>query len=160
MRPQKNRIFLAFVCALIASATALANRGVTPEDYFGFHFLNDAHISPDGKQVAYVMTVVDQQRNRRNSSVWVVATDGHSAPRRLTADNFNSTSPRWSPDGFVLAFLSNRATESAPPPTPPANPATPAAGVQTNGARPQICILSMSGGEAQVVSHLKNGVTS
>src|SRR5277367_941047 len=161
MRLTKNRVLLAFACALIASATAFANRGITPEDYFAFHFLNDAHLSPDGKQVAYVMTLVDQQRNRRSSSVWVVPTDGRSAPRRITAQNFNSTAPRWSPDGLVLAFLSNRAGETAAPATPaPANPATPAAGVQGDGARPQICLLSMSGGEAQVISHLKNGVTS
>src|SRR5579872_297999 len=158
MRAPQNRIFLASVCALIASATAFANRGVTPEDYFAFHFLSDAHISPDGKQIAYVTTVVDQQRNRRNSSIWIVATDGRSAPRRLTSENFNSSSPRWSPDGFVIAFLSTRTADGAPPSPPSANPATPAARVEAEGARPQICILSMSGGEAQVVSHLKNGV--
>jgi len=159
MRPHQNRIILAIACALIASATAFANRGVTPEDYFAFHFLNDAHISPDGKQVAYVMTVVDQQRNRRSSSIWVVATDGRSAPRRLTADNFNSTSPRWSPDGFSLAFLSNR-TEAATPSTPAATGPGLTAAVQSDGARPQICILAMNGGEAQVISHLKNGATA
>jgi dipeptidyl aminopeptidase/acylaminoacyl peptidase len=160
MRAPQNRIFLASVCALIASATALANRGVTPEDYFAFHFLNDARISPDGRQVAYVMTVVDQQRNRRNSSIWMVAADGSSSARRLTSDNVNSTSPRWSPDGFVLAFLSNRTAGLAPPSPPAGNPATPAARVEAEGARPQIFVLSMSGGEAQAVSHLKNGVTS
>jgi dipeptidyl aminopeptidase/acylaminoacyl peptidase len=158
MRVRQNRILLGILAVLLASP-ALANRGITPEDYFAFHFLSDAHISSDGKQVAYVMTVVDQQRNRRNSSIWIVATDGRSAPRRLTAENFNSTSPRWSPDGFVLAFLSNRAAD-APPPSPPANPARPAARVMSDGASPQICTLAMSGGEAQVISHLKNGVTS
>jgi len=157
----KNRVFSAIVCALIASASAFANRGVTPEDYFAFHFVSDAHLSPDGKQVAYVMTVIDQQRNRRASSIWVVATDGRTPPRRVTAENFNSTQPRWSPDGSVLAFLSNRNAETAPAPTPAAaNPATPAAGVQSEGARAQICLLAMNGGEAQVLSHLKNGVTS
>src|SRR5215469_10039914 len=97
MAPMKNRVFSAIVCALIASASAFANRGVTPEDYFAFHFVSDAHLSPDGKQVAYVMTVIDQQRNRRASSIWVVATDGRTPPRRVTAENFNSTQPRWSP---------------------------------------------------------------
>src|SRR5689334_15701218 len=98
--------------SLLISLTAFANRGVTPEDYFAFHFLNDAHISPDGKQVAYVVTVIDQQRNRRNSSIWLVAVDGQSAPRRLTAEGFNSNSPRWNPDGSRLAFLSSRNTEA------------------------------------------------
>src|SRR5579871_1074202 len=94
--------FLVFTLAL--AAPALANRGVTAEDYFAFHFVSDAHISPDGKQVAYVVTVIDQQRNRRVSSVWLVATDGRSVPRRLTAEGVNSNAPRWSPDGSELAF--------------------------------------------------------
>ncbi len=103
-----HRFLWLFFLGLIASA-ALANRGVTPEDYFAFHSLNDARISPDGKQVVYVETVVDQQHNRRNSSIWIVAIGGRSTPKRLTAETANSTYPRWSPDGTRLAFLSSRA---------------------------------------------------
>ncbi len=153
MRFRRNRSVLLVFLALFASA-AFAGRGVTPEDYFAFHFLNDAHISPDGKQVAYVVTVVDRERNRRNSTIWMVAVDGRSAPRRLTAESANSNSPRWSPDGTRLAFLSSRMAESRETAAPAANvaPAEP--------PRPQICILPMEGGEAQVLSHLKNGVSS
>jgi dipeptidyl aminopeptidase/acylaminoacyl peptidase len=140
--------FLVFTTLALA-APALANRGVTAEDYFSFHFVSDAHISPDGKQVAYVVTVIDQQRNRRVSSVWLVATDGRSVPRRLTAEGVNSNAPRWSPDGSELAFLSTRNAAAGE-----------AAGgtAAAEAPRPQICILHMDGGEAQVVSHLKNGV--
>src|SRR5450755_401515 len=139
------------VFALAFSASALANRGITPEDYFAFQFINDARISPDGRQVAYVLTAIDQKKNRRNSSIWLVAIDGKSAPRRLTAEGFNSNSPRWSPDGSRLAFLSARNVEAPEPASSAGTPAEP--------ARPQICILYMDGGEAQVSSHLKNGVT-
>jgi dipeptidyl aminopeptidase/acylaminoacyl peptidase len=75
------------------------------------------------------------------SAVWVVATSGGAEPRQLSASGFNSSAPRWSPDGSRLAFLSNRA----------------AAGIDT--PRAQIWILPMNGGEAQQVSHLKNGVS-
>jgi len=136
--------YYLIVFALVLSAPAFANRGITPEDYFAFQSINDAHISPDGKQVAYVLSVVDQAKNRRTTSIWLVATDVRSAPRRLTADGVNSNSPRWSPDGSRLAFLSSRSTEAATP-----LPETP---------RPQIYILHLDGGEAQAVSHLKNGV--
>lgn len=132
-----------FLMAVSALAADAAKRGVTPEDYFAFETISDAHISPDGKQVAYVHTTVDQKRNRRDNSVWVVAIDGHSAPRRLTAEGFNSTSPRWSPDGTRLAFVSTRST--------------PAADTTSEPARPQICVLRMDGGEAQTLTHLKNG---
>jgi dipeptidyl aminopeptidase/acylaminoacyl peptidase len=111
------------VFGLIVS-TAFAKRGVTPEDYFAFEFISDARIAPDGKQVAYVLSTIDQKKNRRATSIWVIAADGHSSPRRLTAEGFNSNSPRWSPDGSVLAFLSSRNTD---------------AGSET--PRPQICIL-------------------
>src|SRR5580698_1921061 len=133
---------------LVLSTTALANRGITPEDYFAFQFMGDARISPDGKQVAYVLTAIDQKKNRRNSSIWLVSVDGQSAPRRLTAEGFNSNSPRWSPDGSRLAFLSARNTETPEP----------ASSGSSEPARSQICILSMDGGEAQIASHLKNGV--
>jgi Tol biopolymer transport system component len=83
--------------------------------------------------VAYVVTTVDQAHSRRDSSIWVVATDGQSAPRRLTTEGVNSSSPRWSPDGSRLAFLSSR----------PSQP--PAAAAPAEAVRLQICILSMSG---------------
>jgi dipeptidyl aminopeptidase/acylaminoacyl peptidase len=151
MHLHRNRLVLSFVVAVALVAPAFANRGVTAEDYFAFHFPSDAHISPDGKQVAYVVTVIDQQRNRRVSSIWLVDTDGRSAPRRLTAEGVNSNAPRWNPNGSELAFLSTRnagAGESG------------GVGAGAEAPRPQICILHMDGGEAQVVSHLKNGANA
>jgi dipeptidyl aminopeptidase/acylaminoacyl peptidase len=148
----RNRLFLSILVAVALAAPAFANRGVTAEDYFAFHFPSDAHISPDGKQVAYIVTVIDQQRNRRVSSIWLVNTDGRSAPRRLTAEGVNSNAPRWSPDGSGLAFLSTRNAA--------AGEGGGAGGGATEPPRPQICILHMDGGEAQVVSHLKNGVNA
>src|SRR4051794_8209476 len=82
-----------------ASAASPAKRGITAEDYFAFETINDAHLSPDGKQAVYVRTIIDQKRNRRDSSVWVVGVDGNAAPKRLTSEGVNATSPRWSPDG-------------------------------------------------------------
>src|ERR1700676_1611400 len=140
-------IHVVCVLVLAAAAPAWGKRGVTPEDYFAFEFLGDARISPDGRQVAYVVTTIDQKANRRKSSVWAVAGDGSSSPRRLTAEGFSSNSPGWSPDGSSLAFLSTRNTEPAP-----ANGAEP--------PRPQLWILPLDGGEAQVVTHLKDGVNS
>jgi dipeptidyl aminopeptidase/acylaminoacyl peptidase len=151
MHFHRNRLVLSLLVILALAVPAFANRGVTAEDYFAFHFPSDAHISPDGKQVAYVVTVIDQQRNRRVSSVWLVDTDGRSAPRRLTAEGVNSNAPRWSPDGLELAFLSTRN---------PGNSESGGVGAGAEAPRPQICILHMDGGEAQVVSHLKNGVNT
>ena len=61
-----------------------APRGITPEDYFLFEFISDPRIAPDGKLVAYVVTKVDRAQNRRNSAIWMAATDGSRAPWQFT----------------------------------------------------------------------------
>src|SRR6266481_429144 len=127
------------------ASRAQSKRGVTPEDYFSFKFMGDPHISPDGKVVAYVVTGIDQKKNRRESSIWIVPIDGSAAPRRLSAEGFSSNSPRWSPDGKMLAFLSARSSDLAAGEAP----------------KSQIYLLSIAGGgEAIALTKLKNGVQS
>src|SRR5215831_8880103 len=133
-----RRLLLTFALLAIPAA---AKRGVTAEDYFAFEFISDAHLSPDGKQAAYVQTTIDQKNNRRRTSVWSVATDGKSAPRRLTSESVNSNAPRWSSDGMKLAFLSSRPGAGEP-------------------AGNQIWVLSMTGGEAVQVTHVRSNVAS
>src|SRR5713101_4707868 len=142
------RSALVFLLAILPSPTVFAGRGVTAADYFAFRFLSDARISPDGNQVAYVLTVVNESKNHRESSIWVVAVDGHGEPRRLTAEGLNSNFPRWSPDGNRLAFLSSRSADGSLNAT------------GTDAPRPQIWVLPMGGGEGQVLSQLKNGVSA
>src|ERR1700730_4901610 len=122
---------------------AQTKRGITPEDYLSFEFISDPHLSPDGKAVAYVLTTIDQKKNRRESSIWVLLVDASAPPHRLSAEGFSSSSPRWSPNGNTLAILSARNSDSS-------------AGEKT---RMQIYLLPMtSGGEGMVLTKLKNGV--
>jgi dipeptidyl aminopeptidase/acylaminoacyl peptidase len=124
---------------------AQTRRGFTPEDYFAFKFISDPRISPDGKTIAYVLTTIDQKKNRRESSIWLIPADGSSAPRRLSSEFFSASSPRWSPDGKTLAFLSARASEPSAAEKP----------------KSQIYLLSISsGGEAAALTKLKNAVQS
>src|SRR6516164_815920 len=124
--------FLAF-CA-VAAPVQPARRGVTPADYMAFRNVTDARISPDGRRIAYVVTSVDEKRNRRTSEIWLVDTSGaHPGASFTTAGS--SRSPRWSPDGKSLAFLAARSS-----------------------GKPQIRILPMSGGEARQLTDLAEGV--
>src|SRR5271168_929747 len=93
---RKLRALFVLVCFLYlsglwpAASHAQSKRGVTAEDYLAFKFVGDPHISPDGKVVAYVLTTIDQKKNRRESSIFVVPADGSAAPRRLSAEGFSS----------------------------------------------------------------------
>jgi len=139
-------LILAFVSATslqlaAASDDLAAKRGITPQDYFSFQFAGDPRLSPDGKAVAYVRTTIDQKKNRRESSIWLVPADGSAPPRRLSAEGFTANAPRWSPSGKTLAFLSTRNPEGS-----------------AEAPRPQIYLLPTAGGEALAPTKLKNGV--
>jgi dipeptidyl aminopeptidase/acylaminoacyl peptidase len=146
-----STLLLVISLAIVASSQTNP-RGITPEDYFAFEFIGDPQLSPDGKLVAYVVTRVDRGQNRRNSSIWMATTDGSRAPWQFTTSPQSANSPRWSPEGKWLAFLSSRPSESAPTAGAPAS--------TTEPPRNQVYLLSMMGGEAKRITNLKNGVST
>lgn len=138
-------VVTAACLAFTAASAAAQKRGVTPEDYFAFEFLNDARFSPDGSSIAFVVTTIDQKQNRRHSEIRMIPADGSREPVSLTTSPQSSNSPRWSPNGGAIAFLSARAAVGEP------------AG---EASRTQVWLLSLSGGEPRRVTNLQNGVSS
>jgi dipeptidyl aminopeptidase/acylaminoacyl peptidase len=83
----------------------MAKRGFRPEDGFRLRTASDPDLSPDGRRVAFAVSTADEEEDRLRSSIWVAATDG-SSPARPFTEGPADTSPRWSPDGCWLAYIS------------------------------------------------------
>jgi dipeptidyl aminopeptidase/acylaminoacyl peptidase len=106
---------LAFVVpiglAAAVRAQAPAPRPMTLVDLINVPVLSDPQLSPDGRQVLYVLAEADWKANERVTHIWR-ADVGGGDPVRLTGSG-EDTSPRWSPDGATIAFLSKRAGDEA-----------------------------------------------
>jgi len=119
----------------VPAIAAPVRRPITETDLVKFRWIADPRISPDGRDIAYVLVTVDENEDRYTSSIWTVATSGDTPPRPLTGGPQDSA-PRWSPDSRTLAFL--RAKEKDPP---------------------QIYLLAMTGGEPRKLTDLPAGAS-
>ena len=102
---------ILFLTCLITSSLALA----TPFknlDVFQLEVAADVRISPDGSQIAYVRRGMDIMTDRTRSNIWLVDSDGENH-RPLFSGTENYTSPRWSPDGTRIAYITKAGVHGA-----------------------------------------------
>ncbi len=138
----KHLLGLTLLLTLSASLTPAAQgrRALVLDDHSRIVGVGDPQRSPDGVWVAYTVTTIDAEMDKRNTDVWMVKWDG-TEQLQLTSSPDNESSPRWSPDNKYLAFVASRGTEEE----------------KKKGG--QIWLLSRAGGEAQRVSDFKGGVS-
>jgi dipeptidyl aminopeptidase/acylaminoacyl peptidase len=74
------------------------------EDLIAFRRLGEFRASPDGKRIAFVVSELDLEANKRRKDLWLVNADG-TGLRALTRTAESEDQPRWSPDGKTLYFL-------------------------------------------------------
>ena len=94
------------LCATTTYAAELAHK-LSAGDEFQIQLAADPQISPDGKRIVYVRSFADPMTDKRYSNLWIVNADG-TAHQPLTSGNEGDSSPRWSPDGARLAYLSDK----------------------------------------------------
>jgi dipeptidyl aminopeptidase/acylaminoacyl peptidase len=114
-------------------------RLITAEDLYQFNQISGMRISPDGQSVIYAVHRVDAKTEKKYSNLWIAAADGKSPPRQFTYGDQNDGSPRWSPDGQQIAFLSNRGDKEKPA---------------------QIYLIPFQGGEARPLTKIDGSIGS
>jgi acylaminoacyl-peptidase len=97
--------------ALLLPATLAAQNGGSsifePMDAFGLEWATDPRIAPDGNQVVYVRNFFDVMTDRARTNLWLVSADGQRH-RPLTSGTRSNASPRWSPTGDRLLWVSSQ----------------------------------------------------
>ncbi len=129
----RKALVLVFVAAVAVVARGAAPHAFSVHDMLAMDRVSDPQVSPDGKLVAFSVSVTDLAANGRRSDIYVASVDG-SFVRRMTSDAANDTQPRWSRDGKGIYFVSAR------------------------GGSPQVWRLPIDGGEAKQVTRLPLGV--
>jgi dipeptidyl aminopeptidase/acylaminoacyl peptidase len=144
-------IVASFILALAIASTLTAQssspqasgakRSITEKDLFNFVWIGDPQVSPDGSRAVFTRVVTDEKHTGYETSIWMVATSGSESPLRLTNGKHDSHA-RWSLDGTRIAFVRGGDKDDTGKPRPP-----------------QIAILSLSGGEARIVTDLPKGAS-
>jgi dipeptidyl aminopeptidase/acylaminoacyl peptidase len=111
----KCTIRAAFVATLalmsVSAGAADVSQRFKSIDVFQLEYADDVQISPDGSRIVYVRVSHDVMTDRARRNLWLIDADGTNH-RPLRSESKNFLSPRWSPDGTRLAYVS--AAEGSP----------------------------------------------
>lgn len=137
MTAQQIKILALSILSLLCleSRSQESKRPFTVDDIINLKKILEHQTSPDGKWIAYTVTETDLQKDKSETRVWMISTEG-GTPIPMTAKGYSASQPRWSPDNQYLSFLATKTAEE----------------------KVQVWVLNRLGGEAQQVTNINQGV--
>ncbi len=120
-----------------AMSLPAAARPMVPADLNGLADISDPQLSPDGNDIAYVVTTADVSDDKPASHIWLAHWNGDVQSRLTGRAGESETHPRYAPNGKFLLFLSSRTDPHG---------------------HDQIWRLPRAGGEAEKITNLPAGV--
>lgn len=131
---------ILFLFSSLIALSAVAQRTLQPSDVYRYRDISSPQISPDGKWVAYVLSSVDTTKDRRTTDVWMVSWDGKESVQLTNSPDGEST-PKWSPDGHYLSFVSSRKS-----------------GMEKEEEGAQVWLMDRRGGDAKKLTNIKSDI--
>lgn len=74
--------------------------------------ISDPQLSPDGKRVLFTRTTTVLETGKRNSDIWMAPADGSAQAKEFIGGEKSENTPRFSPDGKRIVFISTRGGDS------------------------------------------------
>ena len=127
---------LAFAAAAFPAAAA-EKRPMRIDDLDLIKNVGSPQVDPTGTWVAYSVQSVDKEKDKNFSHIWMTRWDGSRTLQLTNRAAESESTPRWSPDGRSLAFISSRGDEEE---------------------NDQLWIMDRDGGEARKAVTIKGSV--
>jgi dipeptidyl aminopeptidase/acylaminoacyl peptidase len=129
-------ILIAALC-LVGMAKAAPQRLLNLDDLARIRDVGDPQVAPAGDWVAYTVRTVDPAADKRETHLWMTSFDGARTVQLTSRKAESESTPRFSPDGRYIAFLSGRTDDKK---------------------NDQVWLLDRLGGEALKLTDFKGGV--
>ena len=139
------RILGSVLLLASSSLASAAPSAVVPDDYYRLTDVSEPTFAPDGGTIAYTVSTPDQARDEKTSDLWTVPWKGGAAKPLTSTPEVSEYSPRYTPDGKTIVFLSDAGEKTA--------------GEEEEDDSDQLWTMPAAGGPGKRVSSLPGGIS-
>ena len=105
---KSSYLALAAATSAMCLVSAAGARPLALSDVNNLRDVSNPALDPSGNWVAYQVGTVDAKADKSFSHIWMTAFDGSRSIQLTSREKESESTPRWSPDGRYLGFISSR----------------------------------------------------